>query len=118
MWYVKLVNVKMCAKIGVYAQEQILGNDFLINVAIGFEGEKIMQLQQTIDYCMLYEIVAAQMQKPTPLLEEVISNIVEIFEKELSPWGVNMRSTHYRKKALLLVLKFLFMIAEQPIDII
>jgi dihydroneopterin aldolase len=83
MWYVKLVNVKMCAKIGVYAEEQILGNDFLINVAIGFEGEKIMQLQQTIDYCMLYEIVAAQMQKPTPLLEEVISNIVEIFEKEL-----------------------------------
>jgi dihydroneopterin aldolase len=83
MWYVKLVNVKMRAKIGVYAEEQILGNDFLINVAIGFEGEKIMQLQQTIDYCMLYEIVAAQMQKPTPLLEEVINNIVEIFEKEL-----------------------------------
>jgi 7,8-dihydroneopterin aldolase/epimerase/oxygenase len=76
MWQIKLNNIKFIAKHGVFAQEQILGNTFIVNIAVGFEKQKIETLDDTIDYVIVFDIVQKSMLHTEALLETVIQNIV------------------------------------------
>jgi 7,8-dihydroneopterin aldolase/epimerase/oxygenase len=83
MWYVKLVDVKMRANHGIFKQETILGNDFIVNISVGFKQHYITQLDESVDYSLLYAIAKKQMDIPTKLLEEVISNICKDIETQI-----------------------------------
>jgi 7,8-dihydroneopterin aldolase/epimerase/oxygenase len=83
MWYVKLNNVLIRANHGVYEQEKILGNDFIVNISVGFEASEINHLHQTIDYVMLYNITKHEMEIPSKLLEEVIGRIMQTIEIQI-----------------------------------
>jgi 7,8-dihydroneopterin aldolase/epimerase/oxygenase len=84
MWFVKLNDVKMRAHHGVYEQEQIIGNDFIVNISVGFDANYIYHIDETIDYVRLYEIAKQEMDIPRKLLEEVISRIMMALEYEIN----------------------------------
>jgi 7,8-dihydroneopterin aldolase/epimerase/oxygenase len=83
MWYIQLKDCEFLAKHGVYAQEKKLGNRFLVNIKLGFDGAFITEMEQTIDYELVYAIAKECMNEPKNLLEEVISIIAQEIEQQL-----------------------------------
>lgn len=85
MLTIHLHNLLFHAHHGLYEEEEILGNDFEVNITIQQQAvaEKIVSLHQTIDYSKVYEMVKQRMQIPTPLLEtlaqEICSMILDNF---------------------------------------
>jgi dihydroneopterin aldolase len=63
---------------GLYKEETKLGNNFIVNMYIKYtpSQNKTTDIDETIDYVKVYELVKARMQKPTPLLETIVEDIV------------------------------------------
>jgi len=61
----------------LYEEERVLGNDFIIDLDVKYHPASlpIQQIEETINYVSLYELVKKHMQVATPLLETVISNM-------------------------------------------
>jgi dihydroneopterin aldolase len=75
---ISLEHVKFFAKHGIYKEEQLAGGSFEVNLEVIFEENKgILQIDDTINYVSLYEIVKSRMREDTPLLESVGMYIVE-----------------------------------------
>lgn len=63
---------------GVHEEETIVGTEFEMNVAISFnETEKIVSLDQTINYVVVYNIIKEHMKKPSRLLETVAMQVAD-----------------------------------------
>jgi dihydroneopterin aldolase len=64
---------------GVYAAEKIIGNTFKVDVRIQFTPitKTIEQLDQTIDYVHVYQLIQKIMAIPTPLLETLVAKIAD-----------------------------------------
>lgn len=83
MQQVSLKDVRFYAFHGYFPEEQILGNEFFVSVDVtiyqvsGAED----QLQRTIDYQQLYELVASEMNKPRKLLETVAEHVISETQK-------------------------------------
>jgi dihydroneopterin aldolase len=77
MLSIHLHNVIIHAYHGVYAEEKVLGNDFVVDVSVSYRPSKypVTALENTIDYVAVYELVKKRMQIATPLLETVASEI-------------------------------------------
>ena len=77
MLSVHLHQLKIHAYHGLYAEEKVLGNDFIIDLTVNYQPASlpIKKMEQTIDYVSLFDLVKKHMQIATPLLETVISNI-------------------------------------------
>lgn len=77
MFSIHLHQVQIHAYHGLYEEEKVLGNDFVIDLRVNYHPATlpIQQLEQTINYVSLYELLQKHMQVPTALLETVISNI-------------------------------------------
>lgn len=54
-----------------------MGNDFIINVKVGFEADIIQHIHQTVDYGHLLVIITNIFNKPTELLETLACVITE-----------------------------------------
>jgi dihydroneopterin aldolase len=81
---INLHNLIFHAHHGLYQEEQLLGNDFEVNISIKHlpVKEKIVSLEQTINYVSVHELVKQRMKIPTPLLETLAQEICEaILEK-------------------------------------
>jgi len=80
---ISLVNLRFWAYHGLFPEEKVLGNWFTISLSVTVSKKtKIKELDQTIDYGGLYEIVKQEMLVPTELLEVLAQKIKErIFEK-------------------------------------
>lgn len=81
---IHLRNVRLYAYHGLNAGEEVLGGEFEINLTVSFIPATflIRNIEQTIDYTAVYEIVAERMTKPSPLLETVATEIAgEIIDK-------------------------------------
>jgi dihydroneopterin aldolase len=74
---IELTNLSFAARHGVYAEEQLTGNRFRVNVYVSFipVATVVNGLEETINYVSLYEIAKQQMQQATPLLETVAMKI-------------------------------------------
>jgi dihydroneopterin aldolase len=62
---------------GVYLEEQILGNEFIVNIKVTcnpFFEENIL-LEQTVNYEEVFNLVKKIMNTPTPLLESLVVKI-------------------------------------------
>lgn len=64
---------------GVYAAEKKIGNTFKVDVRIQFTPttKLIDQLDQTIDYVQVYQLIQKIMELPTPLLETLVAKIAD-----------------------------------------
>ena len=78
--YISLRNVRFHAFHGVMPQERRVGGDFLVNLRVGYPLEKAMQSDEvgdTLNYAVLYEVVQAEMMKPSNLLEHLAGRITD-----------------------------------------
>lgn len=73
MLQIHLHNLRFFAFHGVYEEEKLLGNEFLVDVDIEWNEEKeiVSDLRDTIDYVNVYSLVQQRMKIASPLLETV-----------------------------------------------
>lgn len=75
-----LDEVRFHAFHGVMPQERAVGADFTVWLTVGYDFVKAAEsddLNDTISYADLYEVVRAEMDKPSQLLEHVAMRIVK-----------------------------------------
>lgn len=114
MFTISLHNLIFNSFHGVYEEEKLLGNTFEVNASLTFIGDdKITELEQTINYAIVYEIIKQRMQQATPLLETLAQDMVEAigaFDKRVKSVSVSVEkknppipnmegsvSVHYKK---------------------
>jgi dihydroneopterin aldolase len=75
---VALEDVKCFAYHGYYPEEQLTGTHFLVSVSVDFvhRGET-EELQQTVNYEVLNDILLKEMKQTQKLLETVVRNIID-----------------------------------------
>ena len=82
---VYLKNVRLHAFHGVNQQEQVVGNDFIVNLRASYPLEKAMQsddVDHALNYTELLEVVKTEMGQPSKLLENVALRIAEkVFQR-------------------------------------
>ncbi len=81
---VELIGLEFFAYHGVYEEEQHKGNDFLVNLAVAGNFTKAVnsdELEGTIDYEKLYDVVSEEMQIRSKLLEHVAGRILNRITK-------------------------------------
>ena len=79
VWQIKIENVKFFSFHGLFPEERVLGNEFTLSVAVDRISNKSFSenLEQSIDYGVLYSICSEVMLKPVDLLETICEQIVE-----------------------------------------
>lgn len=83
--YIELQDVRFHAFHGVMPQEGRVGADFLVSVRVGIALEKAMQsddVEDTLNYAELYQLVQREMAVPSKLLEHVAGRIVKAIGKD------------------------------------
>lgn len=78
MLIIQLQQLEFFAYHGLYEQEKLSGNTFMVDAEIETDiEEKVGAVEQTIDYTMLYEIISKRMAVATPLLETLAQEMIE-----------------------------------------
>lgn len=74
-----LRDVRMYAHHGVMRQENVVGNEYRINCSVRYRRSPKSDdnINNTISYADMYEIVETEMQRPSELLETVCSRIAK-----------------------------------------
>ena len=74
---IKLAGLRFFSKIGVYEQERLVGNEFIVQVEIRIDASGFSEenLDSSISYAEIYEEVKAIMDKEWLLLETVAVNL-------------------------------------------
>lgn len=76
MFTIALEQVRFRAFHGFYPEEQVIGNDFIIDVYVTIPGTTpVDHLSDTVNYQELYDVVKAVMSVPQLLLEQVVTDI-------------------------------------------
>lgn len=82
---VYLKNVRLHAFHGVNQQEQVVGNDFIVNLRASYPLGKAMQsddVGHALNYTELLKVVKTEMRQPSKLLENVAQRIAEkVFQR-------------------------------------
>jgi len=84
MLSVQLHNLSFRAFHGIYQEETIIGNDFIIDLNVQYTPRKTnnISLDETINYVSLFNLIKTRMEKPSPLLEEIAFDITrQIFDE-------------------------------------
>ena len=85
MFTISFHNLKFYSFHGVHEEEQVLGNNYEVNVVLSFDSvENITSLEQTVNYVSVYEVVKKRMLLPTALLETVAQNLAQDIHKSES----------------------------------
>lgn len=77
--YILLENIEFHAKHGVFEQENITGNTFIVNIKIKTDLSKAAEsdnLNDTINYGEIYNIIKQEMDIPSKLIEHVGGRII------------------------------------------
>lgn len=75
---IELQNVRLQGYHGLYEGEEKVGSVYEINVRVSYDdsGSDFSNLNETINYAAVYDIVKQCMQVATPLLEKLAATIV------------------------------------------
>lgn len=76
--FIEMNQMRFYAYHGVAAQERRVGNDYEVSLRVSFPFEQAMvsdNLDDTLNYAALYALVAAEMARPSALLEHVAGRI-------------------------------------------
>jgi 7,8-dihydroneopterin aldolase/epimerase/oxygenase len=82
MGRIRVKGMEFYAYHGHFAEEQVVGNDFVVNVWLDTDLEKAADtddLKDALDYQQVYAIVKEEMHKPSKLLEKVADRILMRF---------------------------------------
>lgn len=80
---VELKNVYFHAFHGLYEEEKKAGNDYEFNLSVSWDAEALItNLNETVNYVTLYELVKAEMKNPRQLLETLLMELAEIIHQE------------------------------------
>jgi len=81
---VSLTEARFYAPIGFYPEEQILGNEFFVDLSVSFVPKDRDQedLSNTVNYERLYAIIQEVMQPKRQLLESAAHDILESTYRE------------------------------------
>lgn len=81
---VALQEMRFFAYHGFYPQEQIIGNEFLLDIETEMDvtGKGDEDISLTVNYERLFEIASEEMRKPRKLLETVAYSILEKIRME------------------------------------
>ena len=62
---------------GVYPQEKLTGNRFVVNCRVGYREQQpvVQDLHDTLNYVSVYEVIQEKMLVPVPLLETLAMEI-------------------------------------------
>ncbi len=77
---IELVNMEFYAYHGCFREEQIIGNKFVVSMSVEADVSKATisdDLADTLNYQELYNIIKAEMEKTSKLLEHVAGRIIE-----------------------------------------
>ena len=78
--YVHIDGIRLHARHGVLPQEQLTGNDYIINVRVGYDISRAMQtddVADTLNYAEVYNIIKDEMSVPSKLIEHVAGRIAD-----------------------------------------
>jgi len=86
MLFIHLHNLKFFSFHGVHEEEKILGNNYEVNVSVGFDPSAniIHGLDETLDYTAIFETIKHRMAIPTPLLETIAMEVAEAIQQKYS----------------------------------
>lgn len=64
---------------GLYPEERKTGNDFRVNLQVVFmpPGDRIINIEDTINYAALFDLIQEAMLTPVHLLETLVMDIAE-----------------------------------------
>ena len=77
--FVYIENLRIHACHGVLPQERTVGNDYVVNVRVGYPWQRAMEtddVTDTVDYAALAGIVERVMMTPSALLEHVAGRML------------------------------------------
>lgn len=81
---IKLKNVVFHAYHGVSEQERTVGNTFVLNILLTAPLERAVQsddVEDTINYATVYEVVKQEMAEPSRLLEHIGGRILNALKR-------------------------------------
>lgn len=82
--YICLKGVRFHAFHGVLPQERTVGNDFMVDLRIGYPLEQAIasdEVTDTLNYATVYETVKREMSIPSQLIEHVAGRIIKALEQ-------------------------------------
>jgi len=77
--YILLQGLRFHAYIGVGAQEQRVGNDYVLDLRIGYPFADAMQSDEvadTLNYAEVFDVVGEAVRRPAKLLETAAGDLV------------------------------------------
>lgn len=78
--YVHIDGIRLHARHGVLPQEQLTGNDYIINVRASYDISRAMltdNVADTLNYAEVYNIIKEEMSIPSKLIEHVAGRIAD-----------------------------------------
>jgi len=81
---IHLENVRFYAAHGLYREEAQLGNEFEVDVSIAYKAPKniVGDINETVDYVKVYQLIEAIMQKQQGLLETCAMLIADRIQQQ------------------------------------
>lgn len=82
--YVCLKNLRFKAYHGVLPQERVVGNDYVLDLRIGYPLEQAILsdgVEDTLNYAEVFSLVREEMKKPSALLEHVAGRIADVLQQ-------------------------------------
>ncbi len=83
--YIFLNEVRFYAYHGVMPEEKVVGTDFLVSLRVGYDFSRAMEsdnVEDTVSYADLYELVKREMAITSDLVEHVAGRIVRSIKSE------------------------------------
>lgn len=90
MGLITLSGMEFFAYHGCFAEEQIIGNKFIVDLEFSTETENAEltdDLTQTINYQLVYDVVKAEMDIKSKLLEHVARRVLDALYKQFPGIG-------------------------------
>ncbi|MBR6538489.1 MAG: dihydroneopterin aldolase [Bacteroides sp.] len=83
--YLNLENLRFYAYHGVMPQEQVVGNEYIVNLRMKVDVSKAMasdEVADTVNYAEVFEAIKKEMEIPSKLIEHVAGRITKRLFKE------------------------------------
>ena len=83
--YIYISDLRLHACHGVLPQERLTGNDYSVDVRIGYDVARAMatdDVADTLNYAEVYSIVRDEMLRPSRLIEHVAGRIADRLMRE------------------------------------
>jgi dihydroneopterin aldolase len=112
---VRLHNLIFSGKHGVFKEELATGNTFEVHMDVRYDEtlHPVTNLDSTVNYVNLFDIIKQRMQQPSPLLEKIAEEIIVkirerypfISEAEISIYKLQAPIGNFQGKAGITLLK-------------